>query len=166
MQGILNLLRADEVYVAVKTACCQEAPLTSNDFGSRAYDDIYTRLRVWVAGLADLMNATIAQTHIRFVDAAVINDQSVGHNSIHSACSTGDLGLAHAITNDFTTAEFYLLAIGHAIAAIGAFCGQIAFDLNNKIRVSKAYFVTHSWPKHGSVIGAINRCGHYKSPIT
>ena len=152
--------------VAVKTPCCQNASFTSNDFSSWAYNNIYTRLGVWIASFTDLVNAAIAQPHIRFVDAAMINYQSVGNNSIHSTCSTGDLGLAHAITNDFTTAELYLLAIGHAIAAIGAFCGQIAFDLNNKIRVSKAYFVTHSWPKHGSVIGAINRCGHYKSPIT
>ena len=166
VQCILNLLWADEVDVAVKTACCQDASLASNDFGARTYDDIYTGLRVRVPSLADLVNAPIAQTNIRFVDARVINDQSVGNNGVYSTCSAGGLGLAHAVTNDFTTAEFHFLTIGHAIAAIGAFCGQVAFDLDNKISVGKAYFVTHSWAKHGSVIGAINRCGHYRSPIT
>jgi hypothetical protein len=138
MQGVIDLLRADEVDVAVKTPCCQDAPLTSNDFSSWAYDNIYTRLRVWVAGFTDLVNAAIAQPHIRFVDAAVINDQSIGNNGVHSTCGAGDLGLTHTVTNDFPTAEFHFFTIGHAIAAIGAFCGKVAFNLNNKVSVSKA----------------------------
>ena len=138
MQCIIDLLRADKVDVAVKTPCCQNAPFTSNDFSSWAYNNIYTRLGVWIASFTDLVNAAIAQPHIRFVDAAVINDQSIGNNGVHSTCGAGDLGLAHAVTNDFPTAEFHFFTIGYAIAAIGAFCGQVAFNLNNKFSVSKA----------------------------
>jgi hypothetical protein len=69
MQCIFDLLWANKVDMAVKTTHGQDAALTSNNFGSRTYDDIHTRLCVGITSLANLVNASVVQTYIRFVDA-------------------------------------------------------------------------------------------------
>ncbi len=111
VQGILDLLWADEVNVAIKPASGQDPAFARNGFGARADDDVDARLRVRVARLADLVNATVLQTHVCFVDTGVIHDQSIGDDRIHGPISAGGLSLAHAVADDFAAAEFDLFTI-------------------------------------------------------
>ena len=82
MQRILNLLRTDKVDVAVKAARRQNTPLTGNNLGPRSSDHIHARLRIRVACLANFVDAPILQTHIRLVDAGVVDNQRVGDDGI------------------------------------------------------------------------------------
>lgn len=68
MKSVIDLLRADEMDVAVKPASRQDAPLARNRLGSGADDDVDAGLSVGVARLADLVDAPVFQAHIRFVD--------------------------------------------------------------------------------------------------
>jgi hypothetical protein len=52
-QGLFDLLRADEVDVAVDAACGDDVALAADDLGAGADDDVHARLRVGVARLAD-----------------------------------------------------------------------------------------------------------------
>ena len=54
MQRVFDLLRADEVDVAVKATRRQNRALARNRLGARADDDVDARLGVGIAGLADL----------------------------------------------------------------------------------------------------------------
>ena len=69
MQRVVDLLRADEVDMRVDAAGGQDAPLARDDLGPRADDDVDARLGVGVAGLADLVDAPVAQADVGLVDA-------------------------------------------------------------------------------------------------
>ena len=171
MQRVFDLLGANKVDVAVKPACGQDFPLSCDDFGAGAHDDIDARLRVGVAGLADLVDASAAQPDVGFVDACVVHDQRVGDDRVHGPLGAGGLGLPHAVTDNFAAAEFNLFAVDCRVVACAvgqrracALGGEIAFDFDDQVGVRKTQFVACGGTEHGGVIGAGNLCGHQNSP--
>jgi hypothetical protein len=121
VQRIFDLLWADKVDMAVKTTRGEDAAFTSNNFGSWAYDNIHTRLCVGIASLANLVNASVVQTHICFIDTFVINNQRVSNYRVHSTRCSGRLGLTHTVTDNFATPKFYFFPVGYANATICTF---------------------------------------------
>ena len=83
MQRVIDLLRADEMDVAVKPACGQNPPFARDRLGARADDNVDTGLGVGVARLADLVDPPVAQADIGLVDAGMIDDQRIGDDRIH-----------------------------------------------------------------------------------
>ena len=69
VQRVVDLLGADEVDVAVEAAGGQDLALARDGLGPRADDDVDARLGVGVAGLADRVDAPVAQAHVGLVDA-------------------------------------------------------------------------------------------------
>ena len=57
MQGVLDLLGADKVDMAVEPARGQDAPLAGDGLGAGTDDDIDTGLRVGVPGFAEPVTA-------------------------------------------------------------------------------------------------------------
>ena len=91
MQGIINLLRADKMNMAVKAACCQDMPFTGNGLGPGADDNINAGLGIGIASLAYAADDTVLQPDIRLEDARHIHHQRVGNNRIDSALGTAGL---------------------------------------------------------------------------
>mmetsp|Transcript_23960 Transcript_23960/g.43736 ORF Transcript_23960/g.43736 Transcript_23960/m.43736 type:complete len:526 (-) Transcript_23960:708-2285(-) len=167
MQCILDLLRADEVDVAVKASRRQDAPLTRDGLCARADDDIDAGLGVGIARLANGRDAPVFQAHIGLVDARPVHDQRVGDDGVHSPFGPRGLRLAHPVANDFAAAKFDLFAIEQRVAASAAGCrsscvfgGQVTLNLDKQFGVGQAHLVAHSGAKHGGIIGAGDGCGH------
>ena len=89
MQRVLDLLRADEVDVAVDAARGQDLALARDDLGPRPDDDVDAGLGVGVAGLADLVDAPVAQADVGLVDAGPVDDQRVGDDGVDRAAPRG-----------------------------------------------------------------------------
>ena len=91
MQGVVHLLGADKVDVAVEPAGRQDTAFTRDGLGAGADDDVDAGLRVGVAGLADLVDAPVLEAHVGLIDPGVIDDQGVGDDCVHCALGTGGL---------------------------------------------------------------------------
>ena len=89
VQRVLDLLRADEVDVRVHRAGGQDAPLAGDRLGPGPDDDVHAGLGVRVAGLADLVDAPVAQADVGLVDAGPVDDQRVGDDGVDGALGAG-----------------------------------------------------------------------------
>ena len=111
IQRRLDLLRRDEMDMAVDAAGGEDAAFAGDDLGARADDDGDGGLGVGIARLADGGDAAVLQADIGFDDAPMIEDQGVGDHRVHGAAGARDLRLAHAVADHLAAAEFHLLAI-------------------------------------------------------
>ena len=76
-QRFLDQLRADEVDVGIDTASGEDMAFTGNGFGAGTDDDVDSGLGVGIARFADSGDVAIADAHIGFHDAPVVDDQRV-----------------------------------------------------------------------------------------
>ncbi len=70
-QRLLDLLRADEVDMAIHAAGGDDLALAGDRLRARADDDVDARLHIRIAGLADRDDAAILQADIGLDDAPV-----------------------------------------------------------------------------------------------
>ena len=84
-QGVVDLLRADEMDVQVEAAGGEDLALARDHLRARPDDDVDVRLDVRVAGLADPRDAPALQADIGLHDAPVIEDQRVGDDRVDGA---------------------------------------------------------------------------------
>jgi hypothetical protein len=117
---LLDLLRADEVDVAVDAAGGDDHAFAGDDLGARADDDVHARLHVGVAGLADGGDAAALDADVGLDDAPVVDDQGVGDDHVVRfvlARAVDDLALAHAVADGLAAAELDFFAIAAGLAA-------------------------------------------------
>src|SRR5271156_4332012 len=115
-----NLLRRDEVDVAIHAAGGKDQIFSGDHFGGGANDQIgiNPRHRVWISGFADFHDAAVFDADVGFHDAPVIEDYSVGNDEVQRAVfafSGGARALAHAVANYFAAAESDLVAVVRVI---------------------------------------------------
>ena len=84
-QRLLDLLRADEVDVAVEAAGGEDLALAGDHLGAGADDDVDARLHVRIAGLAELEDAPADDADVAFDDAPVVEDHGVGDDGVDRA---------------------------------------------------------------------------------
>jgi hypothetical protein len=113
LQGLVDLLRADEVDVAVDAAGGDDHALAGNDLGARADDDVHARLHIGVAGLADGRDAAALDADVGLDDAPVVDDQRIGDHAVgaRGAGAVDALALAHAVADGLAAAELDLFAV-------------------------------------------------------
>ena len=156
-QRVLDLLRADEVDMAVEAAGGNDLAFARDDLGAGADDDRLGRveiaeagLDVGIAGLADGADAPGTNADIGFHDAPMIEDQRVGDDGIDRAVGVPDLRLAHAVADDLAAAELDLLAIG----------GEILLDLDDEFGVAEPHRVAGGGAEHRGIGVAREGKGH------
>ena len=155
-QRLVDLLRADEMDVAVDAAGGEDLALAGDDLGARADDDVDARLHVRVAGLADPGDAAVRDPDVGLDDAPVIDDQRVGDHGVDRALGLASLRLAHAVADHLAAAELHLLAVD----------GEVALDLDDQLGVGQAHAVAGGGAEHVG-IGASGDAGHQSSaPMT
>jgi len=150
-QRFFDLLRADEVDVAVHAARGDDAALAGDDFGARADDDVHARLHVGVAGLAYGRDAPAAQANVGLDDAPVVEDQCVGQHRVHGAAGLGAaaravaraLALRHAVAYGLAAAE---LRPPSPVAA-GA-QRVVGLDFDDQVGVGQTQAVAHGGAEH------------------
>ncbi len=167
MQRILDLLRADEMDVAVKAPRRQDAPLARDGLGARTDDDVHAGLRVGVARLADGMDAPVAQADIGLVDAGMIHDQRIGDDGVDRALGPRALRLAHAVADHLAATEFHLFAVDGGVRPGAPVHGgpdvqgrQVAFDLDDQVGIGQTHPVAGGGAIHVGIGGTGNAAGH------
>ena len=154
-QCFFNLLRADEMNVAVNAARGDDVALAADHFGAGADDDVHAGLHVGVAGLADGHDAPALKADVGLDDAPVVQDESVGHHAVHGTFCARALALRHAVADGFAATKFDFFAIGARAQS------QVLFDFNQQVGVGQAHPVAHGGAKNLGV-GASSNGGHYK----
>ena len=153
VQRLLDLLRADEVDVAVDAAGGEDLALAGDRLRSRADDDVDARLDVRVAGLADCRDAPLAQADIGLEDAGVVDDQRIGYDGVDGAVGARDLALTHAVADHLATAELHLLAVG----------GEVLLHLDDEIGIGEPHLVAGGRPEHVGIGGTRDTGRHVAS---
>lgn len=151
-QGVLDLLRTDEMDVAVKAAGREDLALTRDHVGAGTDDDGDARLDVGISGLADRRNHAVLDRDVGLDDAPVVDDQRVGDDGVGRALLVGDLRLPHAVADHLAAAELHLLAIG----------GEILLHLDDEIGVGQPHPVAGGRAKHVGIDGTLYFDGHHK----
>ena len=151
-QRVLDLLRADEMDVAVEAAGGEDFSFARDHVGAGADDDGHARLDVGIAGLADRRNHTLLDGDVGLDDAPVIDDQRIGDDGVSRALLVGDLRLTHAVTDHLAAAELHLFAIN----------GEILLDLDDEIGVGQPHLVAGGRTEHVGIDGTLHLDGHHK----
>src|SRR5712691_5031775 len=151
---MLDLLRADEMDVAVETARGEDFALAGNDVGAGTDDDGDAGLDVGIAGLADGADIAFLDGDVGLHDPPVVDDQRIGDDGVGRALLVGDLRLPHAVADYLAAAEFHLLAID----------GEVLFDLDDQIRVGQPHPVAGGGPEHVGIDGTFYLYGHHRAP--
>ncbi len=134
----------------IEPAGGQDAALAGDDLGAGADDDVDAALGVGVAGLADGVDAAVAQADIGLHDAGPVDDQRIGDDGVGGALGAGDLALAHAVADDLAAAELDLFAVG---------C-EVFLDFDEKLGIGEAHPVPGGGAVHVGVGGARDLGGH------
>ena len=159
-QRLVDLLRADEVDVAVDRAGGDDHALGGDDLGAGPDDDVHARLHVRVAGLADGADARAAQADVGLDDAPVVDDQRIGDHAVHRLGRAGPvdhLALAHAVADGLAAAEFDLFAVAAGAQRV------VLFDLDDQFGVGQAHAVADRRTVD-LCIGASSDLGHHSFP--
>jgi hypothetical protein len=143
-QRLFDLLRADEVDVAVDAAGGDDHAFAGNDLGARADDDVHARLHVGVAGLADGRDAAALDADVGLDDAPVVDDQRVGDHAVHRlrAGAVDALALAHAVADGLAAAELDFFAVAAGLQR------EVLLDLDDQAGVGQAHAVAHGGAEH------------------
>jgi hypothetical protein len=149
-QRLVDLLRADEMDVAVETAGGENFSFAGDDLGAGADDDGDARLNVGIARFADGRDIAVLDADVGFDDAPVIQNQRIGDHSVDGALLIRDLRLAHAVADHLAAAELHLLAID----------GEILFDLDDEIGVGQPHAIADGRPEHVGVSGTFHGKWH------
>mmetsp|Transcript_32922 Transcript_32922/g.86977 ORF Transcript_32922/g.86977 Transcript_32922/m.86977 type:complete len:576 (+) Transcript_32922:30-1757(+) len=134
--GIIDLLRADEVHVHVATAGSHDHLLGSDRLGVHADDHPrrHALHAIGVARLADANNPVALDADVRLDDAQLrVDDQGVGHHDVQRPGGVDAGGLAHALAQHLAAAELALVAVHR----------QVPLHLRDQARVSEGHLVTH-----------------------
>ncbi len=153
-QRVLDLLRTDEMDVAVESTRGEDFALTRNDVGAGTDHDGHAGLDIRIAGLADGADVALLDRDIGLHDSRVIDDQRIGDHGIGRALLVGDLGLAHAIADHLAAAEFHLLAVD----------GEILFDLDDEISIGQPHPIAGGGTEHVRIDGTLYLYRHHRAP--
>ena len=153
-QRVLDLLRADEMDVAVEPAGGEDLALARDHVGAGTDHDGHAGLDIRIAGLADGADVAFLDGDIGLHDPPVIDDQRIGDDGIGRALLVGGLGLAHAVADHLAAAEFHLLAID----------GEILFDLDDEIGIGQPHPIAGGGTEHVGIDGTLYLYGHHRAP--
>src|SRR4051794_18376738 len=108
---MLDLLRADEVDVAVEPSGGEDLAFARDHVGAGTDIDGDAGLDIRIAGLADGADIAFLDGDVGLDDAPVIDDQHVGDDGIDRSLLVGGLGLPHAVADYLAAAELHFLAV-------------------------------------------------------
>ena len=138
VERIVDLLRADEMDMAVDAARGDDLALGRDRFGAGTDDDVDTRLDVGVAGLADRDDHPALEADIGLHDAPVIDDQRIGDDGVDGALRSRALALAHAVADHLAAAELHFLAVDRVVL----------LDLDEEFGIGQPHLVAHGGTEH------------------
>ena len=142
-QGLLDLLRADEVYVGVDATGGNDQALAGDDLGGGTDDYRHRRLDVRIAGLAYGLYAPMLDADVGLDDAPMIDNECIGDDGVGDL-RRGALALAHAVAYHLAAAELDFFAID----------AEILFHFQPQSGIRQAHAVAGGGSKHLGIGGA------------
>ena len=160
--GLVDLLRADEMDVRVDAAGGDDAALARDRLGAGAddhrvlllrggvgVDRADARLDTGVARVADADDAAVLDADVGLDDAEErIEDEGVGDDEVERLGVGRGGRLAHAVADDLAAAELHLVAVA------GGLGDEVALDLDEELGVGEADAVAGSGAEHLGVLAA------------
>src|SRR5581483_7798199 len=140
-QGVLDLLRADEVNVGIDAAGRDDLSFGGDDLRPRPDNDVDSGLNVRVTRLANARNQAVADADVGLYYTPVIENDGVGYYGVDGARGPADLALAHAVADDLAAAEFHFLAVD----------GAVFLDPDQDFSVGQTDSISDGWSVHGGV---------------
>ena len=154
-QGIVDLLRANEMNMTIDPAGGNDRAFTGDDFRRSADDDGDVGLDVRIARFADAADPAILDTDVRLDDTEVIDNQRVGDHGIRNFVRPA-LALAHAVADDFAAAELHFLTVD----------GMVLLHLDPEIGIRKTHAVARGRAEHLGISLSSDRARHQSFPMT
>jgi hypothetical protein len=150
-----DLLRANEMNVAVDSTGGEDAPLPGDHFRGRTDDHGDAVLKERISRVAQAGDAPVFDADIGFDDSRDgVDDERVGDDEVKRLVGQGQGRLPHAVADDFATAEFHLIAV----AAV--FRNQVAFHFDPQIGIGEPHLVAHGGTEHFRVSATGDFQGH------
>ncbi len=154
--GVIHLLRTDEMNMRVDPARGQDLAFAGDDLGAGTDDDIDSGLDVRIAGLADGGDAAVGHGDVGFDDAPMVDDQRVGDDGVDRALRLRRLRLAHAVADDLAAAELHFLPVA----------SEIFLHLNDQVGVRQTHAVPGGGAEHVGIGGAGDAGHQVSAPMT
>src|SRR5690606_27205758 len=101
---LLGLLRRDEMDVGINRSGGEDLAFTGGRIRGAADTDVYARLDIRVAGLADTGDTSVLDADIGFDNAPMIKDDHIRDDHVRDLGSVA-LPLPHSVTDDRAAAE-------------------------------------------------------------
>ena len=141
--GLVRLLRADEVDVRVEAAGRDDAALAGNHVGAGADDHggVSAVHAVRSPGFADADADAFFAANVGFDDAAPVDDERVRDDGVEGLGVRAAAGLAHAFAQRLAAAKLALVAVGR----------EVPFDFDPEVREAEADEVAGCGAKHAAV---------------
>ena len=141
--GLVRLLRADEVDVRIEASCGDNATFAGDNVGAGAHDHgwVHAIHDVRIASFANAYNHAFFDANVRFDDAAPIDNQRVRDHGIKGLGICPPTSLAHAFTQSLAAAKLAFVAIGR----------KVLFDLDPEVRGPETHKVARCRAKHAAV---------------
>src|SRR4030095_8557558 len=133
-----DLLRADEMHVHVDATRRDDLPFAGDDLGAWPDEDRDLVLDVWRAVCASRGDPAVLDADVGFHDPPVIEDQRIRDHGVDRAVDSSALRLSHPVADDFTSAEFLLLAVRR----------EVLLDLDDEIGICKTDSVADRRAEH------------------
>ena len=138
-----DLLRADEMDVAVDSPGGEDAAFAGDHFRGRADDHGDAVLDERISRVAEAGDAAMLDADVGLDDAGDgIDDERVGDDEIERLRRQREGRLPHAVADHLAAAEFDLVAVAAVLR------DQVALDLDPEIGVGESDLVAHGGAEH------------------
>ncbi len=117
----LDLLRTNEVNMAVDAPGGDDHSFPGHHLGAGANDDIHIVLNVGVARLANGVDFAVFDADVGLDNAPPVENQGVGNHQVYRPGVAPDRRLTHAVADHLAAAKFHLIPVG----------GEVLLDFNN-----------------------------------
>ena len=149
-QRLGDLLRADEMDVAVDAARREDAALARDDLRRRADGHGDAVLDERISRVADADDAAVLDADVGLDHARHrIEDERVGDDEVERLRRQRERRLAHAVADHLAAAEFHLVAVAAVLR------DQVALHLDPEIGVGQAHLVAHGRAEHFRIRAAV-----------
>src|SRR5262249_17137889 len=145
-QGLVYLLRADEMHVHVDAAGCDDLPFAGDDLGAWADDDRDVLLDIGISGLANRRDPSAPDADVGLHDSPVIDDQRIRDHGVDRAVGSSALRLPHAVANDLPAAEFHFLTVRREVSL--DLDDEVGIGETNPVADGRAEHLRIRWPTH------------------
>lgn len=147
--GLVRLLRTDQVNVRVETAGSHDQAFSGDDVGTVPDDEVLVHARhdVGISCFADTLDHAVLDADVRLVDARPVDDEGVRDDGVENLLVASIASLTHTLAEGLAAAEFAFVAVA----------GHVFLDTHPQIRSAQANEIPGSRAEHAGIVRSRHR---------